>query len=216
MTGVATGKLRVYIFLSGLGLLAALALGRPELAALAGPFALFAGLGLALMRPVEVKAVSELDLERQLEERHVTMLMEVSANRPVEHLELVLDLDDGLVAEAPNPILIHLSPGERRELEVRIRCAHWGTYEVGNVVWRVRDAFGLFVYEGKVTSRHRLKVYPHGETLRAPTAAARDAGVLRQPGCARPGRRDRVRGPTAVHVRRPRAARELAGHGAPR
>ena len=66
MTGVATGKLRVYVFLAGLGLLAALALGRPELAALAAPFALFAGLGLALMRPVEVRALSELDLERQL------------------------------------------------------------------------------------------------------------------------------------------------------
>ena len=63
------------------------------------------------MRPVEVKAVSELDLERQLEERHVTLLMEVSANRPVEHLELVLDLGDGLVAEAPNPIADPSRPG---------------------------------------------------------------------------------------------------------
>ena len=165
MTGVATGKLRVYVFLAGLGLLAALALGRPELAALAAPFALFAGLGLALMRPVEVRAPSELDLERQLEERTVTLLMEVSANRAVEHLELVFDADEGLVAEAPNPILIHLSPGERRELEVPIRCAHWGTYEVGSVVWRARDPFGLFVYEGTIASGHRLKVYPRGETL---------------------------------------------------
>ena len=155
MTRVATGKLRVYILLAGFGLLGALAFGRPELAALAAPFALFAGLGLALMRPVEVIQG----------ERHVTMLMEVSANRPVEHLELVHDLDDGLVAEAPNPILIHLSPGERRELEVPIRCAHWGTYQVGRVAWRVRDAFGLFVYEGRVPSGHWLKVYPHGETL---------------------------------------------------
>jgi uncharacterized protein (DUF58 family) len=165
MTGVATGKLRVYIFLAGLGLIAALGLGRPELAALAAPFALFVGLGLALMRPVEVRAPSELDLERQLEERTVTLLMEVSANRAVEHLELVLDADEGLVAEAPNPILIHLSPGERRELEMPIRCAHWGTYQVGNVVWRARDPFGLFVYQGKIASGHRLKVYPRGETL---------------------------------------------------
>ena len=117
------------------------------------------------MRPVEVRAPSELDLERQLEERTVTLLMEVSANRAVEHLELVFDADEGLVAEAPNPILIHLSPGERRELEVPIRCAHWGTYEVGSVVWRARDPFGLFVYEGTIASGHRLKVYPHGETL---------------------------------------------------
>jgi uncharacterized protein (DUF58 family) len=166
MTSASTGKLRVYVVLAGLGLLGALAFGRPELAAMAAPFALFVGVGLALTRPVEIRAPAELDLERQLEERHVKLLMEVSANRGVEHLELVLDLDEGLVAEAPNPILIHLSPGERRELDVPIRCAHWGTYEVGNVVWRARDAFGLVAYEGRIPSRLRLKVYPHGETLR--------------------------------------------------
>ena len=165
MTGASTGKLRVYVVLAGLGLLGALAFGRPELAALAAPFALFVGVGLALMRPVEIRVQAELDLERQLEERSVQLLLEVSANRPVEHLELVLDLADGLVPEAPNPILIHLSPGERRELEVPIRCAHWGTYVVGNVVWRARDAFGLVVYEGKISSGLWLKVYPHGETL---------------------------------------------------
>jgi uncharacterized protein (DUF58 family) len=165
MTGASTGKLRDYVVLAGLGLLGALAFGRPELAALAAPFAIFVALGLALMRPVEIRAPAELDLERQLEERHVKLLLEVSANRGVEHLELVLDLDEGLVAEAPNPILIHLSPGERRELEVPIRCAHWGTYEVGNVVWRARDAFGLVVYEGRIPSSLRLKVYPRGETL---------------------------------------------------
>ena len=165
MTHGATGKLRVYVLLAGLGLLGALAFGRPELAALAAPFALFAGVGLALIRPVEIRAPAELDLERQLEERHVKLLMEVSANRGVEHLELVLDLDEGLVAETPNPILIHLSPGERRELEVPIRCTHWGTYEVGNLVWRARDAFGLVVYEGTIQSNLRLKVYPRGETL---------------------------------------------------
>src|SRR5207247_6056089 len=43
MTRGATGKLRVYVLLAGLGLLGALAFGRPELAALAAPFALSAG-----------------------------------------------------------------------------------------------------------------------------------------------------------------------------
>ncbi|HEY3050801.1 MAG TPA: DUF58 domain-containing protein [Gaiellaceae bacterium] len=165
MTRAATGKLRVYVVLAGLGLLGALAFGRPELAALAAPFAAFAGIGLALLRPVEVKAHAELDRERQLEERSVTVFLEVSATEPVEHLELLLDLDEGLVAEAPNPILIHLARGERRELEVPTRCSHWGTYEVGNVVWRTRDPFGLVVSEGTSRSGQPLKVYPRGETV---------------------------------------------------
>jgi uncharacterized protein (DUF58 family) len=165
MTRAATGKLRVYVVLAGLGLLGALAFGRPELTALAAPFAVFAGLGLSRRRPVEVRAHAELDRERQLEERSVTAFIELSATRGVEHLELLLDLGEGLVAEAPNPILIHLSRGERRELEVPIRCIHWGTYEVGNVVWRARDPFGLVVSEGVSRAGQPLKVYPRGETV---------------------------------------------------
>ena len=69
MTRAATGKLRVYVVLAGLGLLGALAFGRPELTALAAPFAIFAGIGLARPRPVDVKAHAELDRERQLEQR---------------------------------------------------------------------------------------------------------------------------------------------------
>jgi uncharacterized protein (DUF58 family) len=165
MTRAATGKLRVYVVLAGLGLLGALAFGRPELTALAAPFALFAGIGLALLRPVEVKVQAELDRERQLEERPVTVYLEVSATGPVEHLELLLDLDERLVAEAPNPILVHLTRGERRELEVPIQCSRWGTYEVGNFVWRARDPFGLIVSEGRSSSGLRLKVYPSGDTV---------------------------------------------------
>ena len=165
MTRSATAKLRVYLVLAGLGLIASLALGRPELAALAAPFALFVALGLALARPVEVRAQAELDHERQLEGRLVTVWLDVSASQPVERLELLVDLGEGLETEAPNPILIRLGRGERRELEVPVRCSRWGTYEVGQVVWRARDGFGLLVYEGRTSPGHRLKVYPHGETV---------------------------------------------------
>jgi uncharacterized protein (DUF58 family) len=146
-------------------MLAALALGRPELAALAAPFAVFVAVGLAVGRSVEIRAAAEIDHERQLEGRLVTLWLEVSATEPVERLEVLLELGDGLEAEAPDPILIRLGRGERRELEIPVRCAHWGTYEVGNVVWRARDGFGLLVAEGRTGSGHRLKVYPHGETV---------------------------------------------------
>ena len=165
MRRAATGKLRVYLVLAGLGFLGSLALGRPELAALAAPFAFFVAVGLTVGRKAEIRAPSELDRERQLEGRLVTLQLEVSATEPVERLELLLDLGDGLESEAPNPVLMRLGLRERRELEVPVRCARWGTYEVGNIVWRARDGFGLLVSEGLVTGGHRLKVYPHGETV---------------------------------------------------
>jgi uncharacterized protein (DUF58 family) len=165
VTGSATGKLKVYAALAGLGLIAALALGRPELVALAAPFAVFTGLGLALARPPQIKVHATLERDRQLEGRHVDVALEISADKRVGRLELLLSLDDGLVAEAPNPVLVRLAWGERRELDLPVRCLHWGTYEVGEVLWRAREPFGLLVYEGTAGEQHRLKVYPRGETL---------------------------------------------------
>ena len=98
VTRVATAKLRVYPALAGLGLLGALAVGRPELAALAAPFAVLVGLGLAFARPPELKLFVELDRERQLEGRPVSLELELVARTSVERLELLLRLPDGLVS----------------------------------------------------------------------------------------------------------------------
>jgi len=57
VTRAATAKLRVYPALAGLGLIGALALGRPELAALAAPFAVLAGVGLALAQRPELRVL---------------------------------------------------------------------------------------------------------------------------------------------------------------
>jgi uncharacterized protein (DUF58 family) len=165
MSRSATGKLHVYVVLAGLGLLGALSLGRPELVAIAAPFALFVALGLVLAAAPSIRAQAEIDRERQIEGRHVDLFLELSADRAVPRLELLLDLPEGLVGEAPNPILIRLAWGERRELGVPLLCTQWGTYQVGGVVWRARDAFGLLVYEGRAGEPQRLKVYPRGETL---------------------------------------------------
>jgi uncharacterized protein (DUF58 family) len=165
VTRVATSKLRVYPALAGLGLVGALALGRPELAALAAPFAVFVGVGLALSRRPELKLHVELDRERQLEGRAVSLELELVSGTPVSRLELLLRLPEGLVSDEPFPRVLHLYGGERRELHVPIRCLHWGTYDVGKALWRARDAFGLLVFEGSTGEPRRLKVYPSGETL---------------------------------------------------
>ena len=165
MTRSATGKLHVYVVLAGLGLLGGLTLGRPELVAIAAPFALFAALSLASANEPSLRAISEIARERQLEGRRVDLFLELSADQTVPRLEVFVDLPEALVAEVPNPILIRLAYGERRELEVPLRCAHWGAHEVGEIVWRARDAYGLLVYEGRAGELHPLKVYPRGENV---------------------------------------------------
>ena len=165
MTRAATPKLGAYAALAGTGLLAALVLGRPELAALAAPFAVVLAAGLSLAREPRVKAMLELDRERQVEGEEVTAYLELQADAPVANLALLLDLPDGVESLGPSPQLRHIGYDERPELELPLRCAHWGAYLVGDLLLRAQDRFGLLAFEQTLDLRRPLKVYPRGETL---------------------------------------------------
>lgn len=165
MTRAATPKLGAYAALAGTGVLAALVLGRPELAALAAPFAVVLAAGLSLAREPRVQATLELDRERQVEGEEVTAYLELRADAQVANLELLLDLPDGVESLGQNPQLRHIGFEERPELELPLRCAHWGAYLVGDLLLRVQDSFGLLAFEQALDLRRPLKVYPRGETL---------------------------------------------------
>jgi uncharacterized protein (DUF58 family) len=166
VTRAATPKLGAYAALAGAGLLAALVLARPELAALAAPFAVVLVAGLSLAEPPRVRAFFELDAERQVEGEPVEAHLELDTGPAVPRLELLLELPDGLESEAPNPQVLRLAVGERRELEFPLRCEHWGAYLVGKILLRAQDTFGLLVFEQTLDLRRPLKVYPRGEGLR--------------------------------------------------
>ena len=67
MTRYSAPKLAGYATLSAVGLLAALVFAQPELVALAAPFLLAVGAGLALATPPRLSARIELDSDRTLE-----------------------------------------------------------------------------------------------------------------------------------------------------
>jgi uncharacterized protein (DUF58 family) len=162
----ATPKLGAYAALAAAGLLAALVLGRPELAALAAPFALVLVVGLSLAETPRVRGIFELGADRQVEGEHVEAWLELEAEAAVPRLEVLVDLPDGLESEAPSLQVLGLEPGERRELELPLHCAHWGAYRVGSVFLRAHERFGLLVFEETLDLRRPLKVYPRGEALR--------------------------------------------------
>ena len=166
MTRLATAKLGGYAALAGSGLVAALAVGRPELAALAAPFAAVLVVGLALAEQPVVDGVFELDRERQLEGGSVGAMLELTAVSAAERLELLLEVPSRLTSGTPNPQLLRLERGERRELEYTLECERWGAYAVGRFVMRAQDRLGVLVYEQTLDRRAPLKVYPHGEALR--------------------------------------------------
>ena len=166
MTRSATPKLGAYTALAGVGLLAALVVGRPELAALAAPFALVLVAGLSLASEPELeRATLAIDRERALEDETVDATLILRTERPIGRLELLLDLPEGLETTGDNPRIVGLDWDARQELDFTVRCARWGGYAVGDFVLRSPEVFGLLVHEWRLEQRQPLRVYPRGEAL---------------------------------------------------
>jgi uncharacterized protein (DUF58 family) len=167
VTRYVTPKLGAYTGLAALGLIGGLALGLPELVALAAPFALVVVLGLAAAREPQVEVGLELDRERALQHEEVEARLEVVSPNPIGRLELLTRLPEGLrVVRGDNVAAIRLPGARPRQLEFAARADRWGAYFVGDVFIRVVGAFGVFRYERRIAFRRPLKVYPASEAVR--------------------------------------------------
>jgi uncharacterized protein (DUF58 family) len=167
VTRYVTPKLGAYTGLAALGLMGALALGLPELVALAAPFALVAALGLATGREPEVEVALELDRERALQHEDVQVRLVVTAPDTVGRLELLVRLPEGLsVVRGENVDALRIQGEEARQLEFVAGADRWGAYLVGDVFLRTFAPFGIFRYEARLDCRRPLKVYPAPEAVR--------------------------------------------------
>ncbi|HYZ18281.1 MAG TPA: DUF58 domain-containing protein [Gaiellaceae bacterium] len=164
MTRSSSPKVHAYPGLAALGLIAALALGRPELAALAAPFAVLAAAALALAREPRLRVSLDADAERRVEGGEVELSLELRSEESVERLTALVSMPDGLEADE-NPVVTHLRGGDVFEHELRVRCARWGGYQLGEVIVRADDLLGFLSYEESFDRRRPLKVYPAAEPL---------------------------------------------------
>jgi uncharacterized protein (DUF58 family) len=167
VTRAASPKLVGYAGLVGAALLAALALRRPELVAVAGAFALPLALALAFERAPRLGLTSELERDRTLQGDELTLTLNVDGD-PVERLELLIDVPSGLeVVDGSARVVLRLGRDEDRSLDLRLRARRWGAYVLGGVRVRAHDRFGVLLHERRLEPALPLKVYPHAETLRA-------------------------------------------------
>jgi len=163
----ASPRVAAYPVLAAVGLIGALAARRPELAVLAAPFAVTLALGLRLDREPQIGIWLSFDRDRALERDELPLELELNSEAPVERLELLLVIPDGLeVVEGDNPTAIRLGRDDERRIALTLRCVRWGNYDLGEIRLRARDRFGLLVWEQTVDRRRPLRVYPHPETLR--------------------------------------------------
>ena len=167
MTRRGSPRIEGYAALAAVGLVAALAVRRPELAVLASPFALLLAIGTRVARDPKVSVQLEVEAERVLEGEEIEGLLTLSAESAVDRLEVLLDLPPGVEAVGGETSwAVRLHRGSPREIPLRIRCSRWGLYDVGDVDVRARDPFRLVVWEQHLRRLRRLKAYPREETLR--------------------------------------------------
>jgi uncharacterized protein (DUF58 family) len=167
VTRLLTPKLGAYAALTAAGLLAALLFARAEAAVLALPFALVALLGLASVREPQVELELQLDRDRLLENERAVLAVRLRATVPVRRLELSLHLPAGLaLAETRPERELTLRAGEEMSVELLIEARRWGAYDVGSMLVRTRDRFGLFLFERAFVGSLPLRVYPTPDRLR--------------------------------------------------
>jgi uncharacterized protein (DUF58 family) len=167
VTRFPSAKLGAYAGLAALGLAAGLALSRPEPVVLAAPFALVLTLGLASARKPNLRVKLEIERERTVEGDELGVVLQLDTAEPLERVELHLVLPRGLeLAEGTNPVALRLEAGSTTR-ELRLECARWGGYSLGEVYVRVRDLLGVFVHEQHFDLREPLKVYPRAQELRS-------------------------------------------------
>jgi uncharacterized protein (DUF58 family) len=164
MTTVASVRLKAYASLAALALVAALAGGPPELAALAVPFLALVAVGLAGAASLAFDGTLRLGQERALEGEQVTATVTIGNAGAAARVELCLPTTTRLAAD-PTPIAIWLPRGGQRNIGVELFAGRWGVQGAGPAVVRARDRLGAFAVEGPLGGSCQLRVYPSVERL---------------------------------------------------
>ncbi len=166
MTRAASPRLEAYAILVGAGLVAALALRRPELAVVVTPFALVLAAGLRAGSDPKLEASFALDQERVLEGEEFGASIAVRTEDAVDRLELLLVLPRGVeIVDGSDALALRLAAGEARTLRVGLRCARWGLYDLGALELRSRGFLRLVVWQRSLARTQLLKAYPRAERL---------------------------------------------------
>ena len=168
MSWAPTARLLAYPWLIAALLLAALAAGRPELAAVAAPFAALLLAGLLSTRRPRLPAVRVSAAEgRVIEGDRVDLTVDVAFPGEVEALEVGLLLPSGVeLVEADNPRLLARADGPRQILTVSVRPRRWGVFALGPVHLRAFDDFRLRRFEARLDGGAVIRAYPRAERLR--------------------------------------------------
>lgn len=175
MTSAPTARLLSYPWLVAGLLLAAVAAGRPELAAVAAPLAAVLLVGLLGSRRAGPPGVRvSTSSERVVEGDLIELTIDVELPMEITALEVGLQPSAGLeIVDAANPTVLTGAGGSRQTLSFALRPGRWGVHPAGTIHLRAHDPLRLRRYEARLSTDLLVRVYPRTERLRTLVRPAR-------------------------------------------
>lgn len=175
MSASPTTRIRSYSFVIAGLLLGALALQRPELAAVASPFVVLLIAGLVVSpRSLPLAARVTLKPERALEGETLRLLIDIDSASAVDTIELALGVPEGLeVVGCDSGLLaVTLNDGATM-LELPMLARRWGEFTMSGVHARAYGPLRLYRYDADLAADLTVRIYPRPETLRTLLRPAR-------------------------------------------
>ena len=167
MTRAGSPKLAGYAALGAVGLVAAMALRRPELVILAAPFLVLLVVGTRIARDPEVTAELALETERTIEGADVSAVLTLRSTAPVDRLEVLVDLPARVeVVGGSAARAVRMPSATEHAVSLVLCCRRWGAFDLDEVDVRALDPFRLVVWAATLHPRRRLEAYPSDVTLR--------------------------------------------------
>ena len=167
MIHVATPRLRAALWLTALGVVAALAAGRPEPVAVAAPFALLVLIVLQQRRDPLLEGVLRLEADRVREGDEIPIELEIGSGAASKRLEIDIAVPPGLSLDRDGDGAVAVEAGQPRTVRRSVTCHRWGAYSIGRVTLRRYDRLRLVADERELGERAALRVYPPVQALRA-------------------------------------------------
>jgi uncharacterized protein (DUF58 family) len=176
MTLTASPRLPAYAALTTAALMTALVTGRPELAVLATPFAVFVATAL-VSAAVSLEGELRLERDRALEGDELRATFAVGNRGAPALVDVHLPTTERLDAH-PARVEFWLPRGAQREARFQVRARRWGVHDAGPAVVSARDRLGAFTLHGPVGEAAELRVFAGTGRLRSIIAPLRTRPVL--------------------------------------
>jgi uncharacterized protein (DUF58 family) len=141
---------------------------RPELVVAALPLVLVLATLIVRRGVPEYSVTLQRSIDRIFEGEIVTVTIAVTAASGIPLMQLLGPLPrDTELAGGHHRAMLTLGPGETTSFHYELRCSVRGVYDLGTIVVRARDRWGLRAWERRHAERTLVRVYPRVVPLRS-------------------------------------------------